>query len=83
MTLEAAPVTKCTIAHRRILYGPFAHDQILVIYYGKMVMVRSNENAAEAAPLVCEDMYIKSLLESCSSVALDSKNEMNTVYSAL
>ena len=63
--------------------GPFARDRISRIYYGKMVMVRSKKNAAEAAPLVCEIMYIKSLPESCSSVALDSKDEMNPVYSAL
>ena len=54
-----------------------------MIYYEKKVVVRSNKNAAEAAPLVCENMYIKGLPESCSSVALDSKDEVNPIYSAL
>ena len=48
-----------------------------------MVVVRLNKNVVEIAPLVYENLYIKSLLESCSSVVLDFKDEMNPVYSAL
>lgn len=54
-----------------------------MIYYGKMVMVRSRRNVFKAALLVYKIIYIKSLLESCSSIVLDSKDEMNPVYSAL
>ena len=46
-----------------------------------MGVVKSKMNASEAVLLVYEIVYIKSLSESCSSVILDSKDEMNPVYS--
>ena len=52
-----------------------------MIYYGKMVMVRSKRNVFKVALLVYKIIYIKSLLESFSSIVLDSKDEMNPVYS--
>ena len=48
-----------------------------------MIVIRLNKNKAETAPLEHKILYIKSFSENCSSIALDFKNEMNPVYSAL
>ena len=54
-----------------------------MIYYNKIIIIKLNKNVIKAALLIYKNLYIKNLSENYSSIVLNSKNEMNLVYSAL
>ena len=51
-----------------------------MIYYNKMIMIRSNKNIVKTFLLIYENLYIKNFLKSYNSIILNSKNEMNPIY---